>query len=106
MKKEISSLVIIVLICISTSSFGQDNAGADVIPNWVSKKGFWVVESNLSTPDACVIFFYNKEGTLIYKEQLEGIKLNLKKKKGIAPLKKCFGTNECKLGKTTTCNSL
>lgn len=50
-------------------------------PKWVSDKGYWVVESNIKTPRNHSIRFYNNEDLLIYTETLEGVKLNVKRKK-------------------------
>ena len=48
-------------------------------PSWVSDKGWWVVESNIHTPKQHIVYFYNNEGVLIYKEKLEGIRLKPEK---------------------------
>lgn len=49
-------------------------------PRWVPKEGFWVVESNIHTPKQSTVFFYTNDGTLVYKEDITGQRLNLKHK--------------------------
>jgi len=38
-------------------------------PNWVSERGFWVVESR---NDSSIAYFYNNDNQLVYKEQISG----------------------------------
>jgi hypothetical protein len=45
-------------------------------PSWISDKGFWVVESNIHTPKQATVFFYTNEGVLVYKEAVEGRRIN------------------------------
>ncbi len=49
-------------------------------PKWVSEKGYWVIESNIHTPKLNIIYFYNNDGVLVYKENVDGIVINLKKR--------------------------
>jgi hypothetical protein len=44
-------------------------------------KGFWVVESNIHTPKHCIVYFYNEEKELIYKESVTGKRININRKK-------------------------
>ena len=62
------------------------------VPAWVSEKGYWVVESNFHTPHSHTVFFYNNENQLMYKETLDGIKLNPEKRKIKMKLKKALET--------------
>lgn len=62
-----------------TSVLGMSQENDSFIPRWVSKKGFWVVESNAASPKTHVIRFYNNDNTLVYKETLSDVKLNLNK---------------------------
>lgn len=50
-------------------------------PKWVSEKGYWVVEGNVKAPLTNTIRFYDNNDELIYTEQLEGVKLNVNKRK-------------------------
>ena len=55
---------------------------------WISDKGFWVVESNVNTPQQSTIYFYNNSKVRVYKEVVSGKELNLKKRKTLMSLKK------------------
>ncbi len=57
-------------------------------PDWVSDKGYWVVESNIHSPLDHIITFYNNENELLYKETITGVKLNPEKRKVKMKLKK------------------
>jgi len=57
-------------------------------PAWLPEYGYWVVESNIKTPKHSIVYFYSDDDTLIYKEELEGVKLNPKKEKTKMKLKK------------------
>ena len=40
------------------------------VPSWVSERGYWVVESNAQ---CSVVYFYNNDNHLVYKEQLNTV---------------------------------
>jgi hypothetical protein len=48
--------------------------------------GYWVVESNTHSKDFTVIKFYDAQHRLMYEERLEGVCLNIKKRKHIKML--------------------
>ena len=54
--------------------FAQSNQPST--PSWVSDKGWWVIESNIHIPKQYIVYFYNNDGTLVYKEKIEGLRLN------------------------------
>jgi hypothetical protein len=58
-------------------------------PRWISEKGYWVVESNINTPDKNILYFYNNN-VLVYKEKADGIVINLKKRRVKMCLKKAL----------------
>lgn len=47
----------------------------------VSDNGYWVVESNVKTPKTNIIHFYTNNNELVYRETLEGVRLNTNRKK-------------------------
>lgn len=47
------------------------------VPSWVSDRGYWVVENNT---DSSVVYFYNNEHQLLYKERVRGTLNPLRKK--------------------------
>jgi hypothetical protein len=51
------------------------------VPEWVSAKGWWMVESNIHSPKQHIVHFYNNDRVLVYKEKLEGVRLNPEKRK-------------------------
>ena len=61
--------------------------GGKRIPKWVPAKGFWVVESNVKTPENSIIYFYTNNGVVVYKERIEGTKINLARKRVLRRLK-------------------
>lgn len=62
------------------------------VPEWVSAKGWWMVESNIHLPKQHIVYFYNNEGVLVYKEKLEGVRLNPEKRKLKMQLKQVLET--------------
>jgi hypothetical protein len=48
---------------------------------WVPENGYWVVESNRNTPQNATVFFYNLKGDMIYKEKIEGVRVNCNRRK-------------------------
>jgi hypothetical protein len=89
MKQVLNSIVLVLLLSfVSVISFAQEEE--QVVPTkskWVSDKGYWVIESNKSNPKSAVIHFYNNDNTEIYSEQVEGVKLNVAKRKTLKLLK-------------------
>jgi hypothetical protein len=57
-------------------------------PAWVPEKGYWVVESNIHTPKNNILYFYNLDNVLVYKEEIKGMKIRLTKKSVRLNLKK------------------
>ena len=90
MKKVFGSFLILLFTSISTVAFTQDEdqVFTPVTPKWISDKGFWIAENNIKTPENSIIYFYNNDGVLVYKERIEGFTINLKKKKVLMILKK------------------
>lgn len=58
------------------------------IPKWLPDQGNWMVESNIKSPLHSVIYFYTNDGIVIYKETIDGIHLDVTKKKVKMRLKK------------------
>jgi len=50
-------------------------------PKWISQKGYWVVEGNVKTPLTNTIRFYDNDDELLYTEKLDGVKLNINRRK-------------------------
>jgi len=76
-QKLINGVVLSFIILITIEGIAQTTSAAKT----ESPTGFWVVESNLSTPRNHVVRFYTSNKILVYTEILNGVKLKLKKKK-------------------------
>ena len=47
----------------------------------MAKVGYWVIESNVTTPNQATVYFYNRYHQLIYKEAVNGAPLDVSKAK-------------------------
>ncbi len=75
----------------SATVFAQDvevQAVSKATPKWISALGYWIVEGNIHTPKHNIVYFYNNNHVRVYKETLDGIVINLKKRKTKMRLKK------------------
>lgn len=80
--------IILATLLVTTKAQDSSAVSAPLKPVWLPENGYWVVESNLKTPKHSIVYFYADDDTLIYKEELNGVKLNLKKDKTKMKLKK------------------
>ena len=60
------------------------------MPEWLSDKGYWVIESNVKTPRNSIVHFYNNEHVVIYREKIAGVRINLNRKKTLFRLKQAL----------------
>lgn len=63
------------------------------VPRWVPESGYWVAENKPQLPGTYTIYFYTDDHVLVYKENIEGIKLNLNSRKVKMRLKKVLHTS-------------
>jgi hypothetical protein len=56
------------------------------MPPYATETGYWVVESNTITKDFTIIKFYDSQHQLMYEEKMEGVYLNIKKRKHVKML--------------------
>ena len=84
--------VVLIFLFVHLTSFAQDDetTSKPFTPRWVSDKGFWMVESNIYSPRKYVIYFYNNNSELIYKEKIEGVFLDLKRRRVKMNLKRAL----------------
>jgi hypothetical protein len=75
MKKQLMVSLIAGLL-LQVSTFAQSKGS----PEGVSEKGWWVIETNIHTPKKNIVYFYNNDGVLVYKEKIEGIRINPSRK--------------------------
>ena len=71
----------------SLSTHAQEEVIEHKTPNWASDKGYWVVETNKKTPKDAIVYFYNNDHLLVYKEEIRNQKLKLNRKKTLLHLK-------------------
>lgn len=81
----------IIGLMMQATVFAQNKS--QTLPEWVSEKGWWVVESNIHSPKQHLVYFYNNDGVLVYKEKLEGIRLKPGKRTTQMRLKKVLETS-------------
>ena len=77
MKKHLF-VTLLLGLAIQAATFAQTDQHPT--PEWVSEKGWWVVESNIHTPKQHIVYFYNNDGVLVYKEKIEGLRINPSKR--------------------------
>lgn len=89
MKKNSGTLIALALFALVTvTAKAQKTENSETpAPKWISKHGYWVIESNINTPKSSTIFFYNNNNTLVYTEKVEGVKLNVNRRKTLMKLK-------------------
>ena len=70
---------LMIMMVVHSSLFAQDDEyySKPSTPKWVSDKGYWMIESNIYSPRKYIIYFYNNNSELIYKEKIEGVFLDL-----------------------------
>ncbi len=80
MKKSISLLAatFAVIFFLSVSGTHAQSSG-----KFHQDKGYFVLVSNLGVKNATTVQFYTNDNTLIYEEQVTGVKFNLNRKKVI-----------------------
>ncbi len=92
------AMLVLICIVISIGLFAQLASiklkkGRPDLPAWVSDMGYWVVESSLHQPRTHTVLFYSNNNELMYKEKLEGMKLNIEKRKVKMKLKQALETS-------------
>jgi hypothetical protein len=83
--KKIFFLMAVILGTMFSAANTQAQTASDKTP--FSDKGYWVVESNKKTPKEAIVYFYNNDNMLVYKEELKNQKLKLHKTKTLYRLK-------------------
>lgn len=79
------SLLMSVDMAMAQQKTSSSNSGTT---KWIYENGFWVIETNIHTPQTSIVRFYTNDGKLIYSEQVDGIELNVEKRKTLRNLKK------------------
>lgn len=88
-KVFLAGSILFFALSVSNSVFAQDEEQQPLrTPKWISEKGYWVVQSNIHTPKHSIIYFYNNDDVQVYKEEIDGVKVNLNKDRTKMRLKK------------------
>jgi len=86
--KAVFIAILLATIFMTVEAQDSSEVNPPTKPAWLPESGYWVVESNLKTPKHSIVYFYTDDDTLIYKEELNGVKLNPKKDQTKMKLKK------------------
>lgn len=78
----------IIGLVMHTAVIAQNKPG--IVPEWASAKGWWQVETATRSPKQQTVYFFNLNGVLVYKEKLDGIRLNPQKRKTKMHLKQAL----------------
>lgn len=90
MKKQVKTwMAATVFIFFSACVVSQKESS---VSRRISDRGYWVEESNIHHPKNHIFRFYTNEHVLVYTEKLEGIKLNIEKRKVQEKLKEVLDT--------------
>ena len=92
MKKVAGLFAIIILLCATGISAAAQEPTPFVqdMPEWVSVKGYWMVESNINHPRHSCVYFYNNENVLVHKDIIDGVKLSVSRRRTKMKLKKAL----------------
>jgi hypothetical protein len=90
----------LILSVAAVTVFAQTESTAHRAPKWVSDNGYWVIETNTHTPKLNTICFYNTDNELVYKEKVDGVVINLKKRRVKMNLKKVLDQSVIAYNKT------
>ena len=85
--KKITLLGLVIFIANNVIAQNVVTYGDQRPVKWVSEKGFWNIETNVKTPKTSIVRFYDNKHQLVYTEKVEGVVLNIKKKKTLMHLK-------------------
>lgn len=88
--KAIKIIVLACFLSLGLNAIGQSNEGK--LKPWVCSNGFWVVETNVKTPLFNKVRFYTNSGLLMEEKEMNGIRLNVKKRKVKIELKQMLET--------------
>jgi hypothetical protein len=81
-------VMVIIGLVMNAAVIAQNKPG--LVPKWASAKGWWQVETATRSPKQQIVYFFNLNGVLVYKEKLEGIRLNPEKRKTKMQLKQAL----------------
>jgi hypothetical protein len=92
MINNLKKTLLTIFIAGSFAATAQENESmhSTKTPRYVSEKGYWVIESNVKQPKSAIVYFYNLQQQLVYKEEVTGVRLNINRTKVKMRLKKAL----------------
>jgi len=69
MKKTFLFLHLTIILFFCASAYAQERT--------TTPEPYWVIESNVKTPKHSVVYFYSTDHKVMYKETIDGKKLNI-----------------------------
>ena len=100
-KKVIGTLIVVIFITLPAMAQRSSHLSSKRL---ISDNGYWVMESNIHTPDTSTFYFYTNDNLLVYTEKVEGSQVNISKRSTLKKLKKALddsilASNKIKTGK-------
>ncbi|WP_114792996.1 hypothetical protein U0035_15930 [Niabella yanshanensis] len=77
--KAVKIIVLACFLSLGLNAIGQSKEAK--LKPWVCSNGFWVVETNVKTPLFNKVRFYTNNGLLMEEKEINGARLNVKKRK-------------------------
>ena len=72
-------IFLLLLLVTALQAYSQKKEG-------MPSEGFWVIENHVNAPKASTVYFYTSSHVLIYKETINGKRLNVNRKKTVRQL--------------------
>lgn len=85
-----NSILAAAFTCATLFASAQKEANHNKTPRYVSNKGYWVIKSNVKQPKEAVVYFYDLQHELLYKEELKNVNLNINRTRVKMRLKKAL----------------
>lgn len=85
-----NSILASVFTFATVAVLAQEEPKHNKLPRFVSEKGYWVIKSNVKQPKEAVVYFYDLQHGLVYKEELKNVNLNINRTKVKMRLKKAL----------------
>lgn len=85
-----NSLLAALFTCGSVAVLAQEEPVNIKTPRFVSEKGYWVIKNNVKQPKEAVVYFYDLQHELVYKEEVKNVTLNIKRTRVKMRLKKAL----------------
>ncbi|HSN61759.1 MAG TPA: hypothetical protein VLR49_12545 [Ferruginibacter sp.] len=85
---NLSLTFLLALVFVSVDAQPGKGTSSHRTPKWVSEFGYWNIVSNIHSPKLSTVYFYNNNHELLYMEKVEGLVININKRRVKMNLKK------------------